>query len=256
MIKTQYISSTTDKPIPIEGFVTVNVLKWKNSKWKEFSPYYLRTDGNERVRNDGGVLFENYYQGCKIYDVVHSIKVYASRFHYGKEKYLWWDYSTVNEEGDVLFKNDEINYDLYYRWRNSLWGCQEAIRYPNGIHRRKNTQFSLYVDKKGREKRLGYIESRKKIYAKEYIRLVTKLDKYQTLLNHLKEGKNLLICEVDVPKNGKNGEYGVDCDDNNSCDMSLAKIETLLEDPRAAFGHGLCLAYSLLCDLEKFNKSK
>ena len=40
-----------------------------------------------------------------------------------------------------------------------------------------------------------------------------------------------------------------DCDDNNICIMSIEKIERLLNDSNEAFGHGLCLAYSLLNDL-------
>jgi hypothetical protein len=31
--------------------------------------------------------------------------------------------------------------------------------------------------------------------------------------------------------------------------MSIAKLELLLNDASEAFGHGLCLAYSLLLDL-------
>ena len=43
---------------------------------------------------------------------------------------------------------------------------------------------------------------------------------------------------------------GNDCDDNNICNMSIEKLELLLNDTSEAFGHGLCLAYSLLIDLQ------
>ena len=59
-----------------------------------------------------------------------------------------------------------------------------------------------------------------------------------------------MICEVDVPANNKKGEYGKGCDENNICFMSIEKLELLLNDPSEAFGHGLCLAYSLLVDLQ------
>lgn len=49
---------------------------------------------------------------------------------------------------------------------------------------------------------------------------------------------------MDVPANGKN------CDENNICHMSIEKLEILLNDTNEAFGHGLCLAYSLLIDLQ------
>ena len=142
-----------------------------------------------------------------------------------------------------------INYELYYYWRNSLWNCKNPIRYPNKIHRRKNTQFALCIDQKGVESRLDYISTRKQIYVKEYIRLIKKLPEYNNLLDKLKNGKNIMICEMDVHANNKIGNYGKDCDNNNICYMSIEKLELLLNDTNEAFGHGLCLAYSLLVDL-------
>jgi len=58
-----------------------------------------------------------------------------------------------------------------------------------------------------------------------------------------------MICETDVPSNGKKGEYGKDCDENNICHLSIEKLELLLNDTNEAFGHGLCLAYALLQDI-------
>ncbi len=61
-----------------------------------------------------------------------------------------------------------------------------------------------------------------------------------------------MICEVDLPAKNKRGEYGNDCNDNNiciMCIMCIEKLEKLLNDSNEAFGHGLCLAYSLLIDL-------
>lgn len=249
MITTQQIKSTTSKPVKLDGYETINVLKWNNSKWKGLCPYLLETDGNECCHNSGGILFENFYQGCKVYDIVYENKVYASKYHMHNPKYLWWEFNPTTANGDKLLDNGSINYDIYYRWRNSLWGCKKPIRYPNKIHRRKNTQFALCIDKNGNEKRLNYISSRKEIYMREYIRLIKKLPEYNKLLNKLKSGENIMICEVDVPAKNKRGEYGKDCDDNNICHMSLKKLKLLLNDTNEAFGHGLCLAYSLLVDL-------
>jgi hypothetical protein len=69
-------------------------------------------------------------------------------------------------------------------------------------------------------------------------------------VRQLKNGENIMICEIDVPAKNKKGEYGKDCDENNICYMSIAKLELLLQDTNEAFGHGLCLAYSLLVDLQ------
>jgi hypothetical protein len=65
MIATQQIKSTISKPISLDEYESINVLKWNNSKWKNLCPYLLKTDGNEVYSNQGGILFENFYQGCK-----------------------------------------------------------------------------------------------------------------------------------------------------------------------------------------------
>jgi len=190
-----------------------------------------------------------------VYDVVYENEVYPSRYYINNPKYLWWKFEPLTPSGDIILQKDLtnidiINYELYYRWRNSLWECKNPIRYPNKIHRRKNTQFGLCVDKDGNEIRMDYLTTRKQIYVKEYIRLIKTLPEYVKLLNKLKKGENIMICEMDVPANGKRGEYGKNCDENNICHMSIEKLEILLNDTNEAFGHGLCLAYSLLLDLQ------
>lgn len=120
MIATQQIKSTTSKPINLENFETINVLKWNNSKWKNLCPYFLKTDGKEICNNSGGILFENFYQGCKVYDIVYENEVYPSRYYINKPKYLWWKFEPETLDGDAILQNDKINYELYFRWRNSL----------------------------------------------------------------------------------------------------------------------------------------
>lgn len=254
MISTQLIKSTTARPIDVESYKTINVLKWNNSAWKELSPYMLKTDGEETCANPGGVLFENFYQGCKVYDVLVAHRVYPSRFHVNKPEYLWWEFKPSSDsEPDHILNGAEINYPLYFRWRNSLWNCRFPIRYPNTIYRRHDARFSLCVDKIGKETRMDYLSARKNIYMKEYIRLVKKLTEYRKLHDMLSRGQNLLICEIDVPGQNKKGEYGKDCDVSNTCMMNIEKLENLMNDPSEPFGHGLCLAYSLLTDLRDNN---
>lgn len=249
MITTQQIKSVTSKPVSLDTYETINVLKWSNCKWKNLSPYLLKTDGEEEYHNLGGILFENFYQGCKVYDIVYENEVYPSKYQMNDPKYLWWKFEPISPSGDVILQGENINYDLYYRWRDSLWECEKPVRYPNKIHRRKNTQFSVCIDIDGNERRLDYISARKEIYVKEYTRLIKKLPEYEELLSKLRKGKNIMICEIDVPARNKRGEYGKDCDENNICHITIEKLELLLNDTSEAFGHGLCLAYSLLLDL-------
>lgn len=134
---------------------------------------YLRTDGKEENHNPGNVLFENFYQGSKVYEN----EVYPSVFQKGNPAYLWWKFSPVNSYGDKLVdcrgedsKEDSItlNYHLYYRWRHSLWSCQKPVRYPNKFHRKGRVMFSLSVCREGVERRFSYITSRKELYIRFY----------------------------------------------------------------------------------------
>jgi hypothetical protein len=247
MIATKYIKSITEKIDTYENFETINVLKWNNSKYKTLCPYFLRTDGEEEHYNPGNILFENYYQSCKIFTTVCKNEVYPSRFQYGNPKYLLWKYEPLNIEGDEIYiKNtDSINYENYERWRNSLWSCQHPIRYPNTYGRKSLTVFSLFKDKYGNEKRLDYIDARKLIYVTEYVRLVRKTKEYKLLLDKLNKGINLLICEIDVPAIYKKGKYK---SEENIKLVNLDYIKELLNDKTEAFGHGLALSCALLED--------
>lgn len=250
IIATQRITKTTHKMRPKEGFMSINVLKWNNSIWKNLCPYLLKTDGNEVNVNNGGIIFENYWQGSKVYETIYPIEIYTHHTKKGNSEYLLFKYVTEQSEGDPVFNDEEFNRDTYNKWKNAVWKCPNPLRYPNHKIHTKETQFSLLIDKDGNELRLDYLTARKQIYMNEYIRLIKQTTEYKLLLNYLYIGKNLLIGELDVPSNGKNSYYGQDCDEKNNCIMSLPKLELLLNDPSEAFGHGLCLAYALLKDLE------
>ncbi len=252
MIASQYIKSTTDKPKQYKDYEAINVLKWNNSKWKTLCPYYLKTDGNETNKNDGNIIFENFYQGCKVYDKVYDIKVYPSKYQTNDPKYLWWEFVPIIDTGDILVdENNNINYNTYNRWKNSLWNCKHPIRYPNKFSNKTNVKFSLCIDTNGViETRMNYLQSRKEIYVKEYVRLIKNIKEYNILLDKLKNNQNIMICEVDVPAKHKKGEYN-NCDNDNICELTIDILEKMLNDTSEAFGHGLCLAYALLLDLKQ-----
>lgn len=68
---------------------------------------------------------------------------------------------------------------------------------------------------------MDYITARKRLYYDEHLRLVKQLPEYDELLSSLRNGESLMICEIDVPANGKKGEFGMGCDENNICELSL-----------------------------------
>ena len=74
-------------------------------RWKKLCPYLLKTDGNELCHNSGGILFENFYQGCKVYDIVYENEVYPSRYHMNNPNYLWWKFEPLSSSGDVILQN-------------------------------------------------------------------------------------------------------------------------------------------------------
>ena len=242
--------SVKQKNTPINEFV--NIMSWhpKDTKYYELSPYYLKTDGNEENESPPGVIFENYYQGSKIYEYVYDIEVYPHHSFKGNPKYLRWKYICSNNLGN------EIHYDSltdtiqaeYYIWKNSLNNCLHAIRYPNKKTNAKKCQFSMGTIN-GVQHRYNYLNARKEIYVKEYCRLIRQLPIYYHLLQLLRKGVNITIAEMDVPYKGKKGYYGTLLDINGNYIPDLNNINLLLNDASEAFGHGLCLCKALLEDL-------
>ncbi len=66
---------------------------------------------------------------------------------------------------------------------------------------------------------------------------------------------DIIIYEIDVPAEDKKGLYG-EVDENGFWKCSRKKLKALLNSEDAPFGHGLCLAYSLLSDLKKLKSER
>lgn len=244
MIITKQIKSLSSKlPKSSDDTIYINVLTWydeshrNGSKYYRLSPYFLKTDGQELNHNEGGVLFENFWQGSKLWPVFYDSEVWAHRSLRGKDEHLWFKYKCSNGLGyEHHLKDDEIQPE-YYKWREAMFECTKPVRYPNGYSRRSKVAFSLLIDKDGAETRLDYIEARKEIYVKEYCRLVRQMPEFNELLDLLKQKKHLIICEVDVPDNEV---------------MRIDKLEQLVNNTSIRFGHGLCLAWELLKEYQHF----
>jgi len=248
MISTKIIKSISSKlPKNSGDNIYVNVLTWHNeshsngSIYHVFSPYYLKTDGKEIQHNNGNVLFENFWQGSKVWPTFYDCEIWAHHTLKGNEKYLWFKYRCSNgRRNEPHIKDNNIEPD-YYKWRDEIFKCKKPIRYPNGHARRSKVAFSLLIDQDGTEKRLSYIEARKEIYIKEYCRLIRKLAEYNQLLQFLKQGKHLIICEIDVLENET---------------ITIEKLENLVNNKNIRFGHGFCLAWALLEDYKKINNTE
>lgn len=227
------------------GYKVINVLSWhaKDTRYYELCPYYLKTEE--------GALFENDWQARKLFEYVYDNEVYPHYSLQGKPQYLWWKYECENGSGREKHydKATDTIMPEYFKWKQSLLDCPHPVRYPNKSFRTKLCQFALDNDTDDHSKRYGYIDARKNIYCNKYKKLVRELDIYNELLQDVKNGVKILITEVDVPCKGKKGFYGLNLDENNIYQADLDKIQVLLNDPSEAFGHGICLAYALLEDL-------
>ena len=221
-----------------DDYEKVNVFTWhsKDSKYYELSPYFLKTDGKEELQNNGNILFENFWQGSKVYPIVYPIEIFPHYTLKSNRKYLSWEWTTTNYH--ILENKVQEN---YFEWRQSIFNCNKPLRYPNGIKNRKSCAFSLLGDK-----RLNYIQARKEIYVKEYSRLIRNTNAYKTLLTKLCTNKNLCIIEIDVPSYDKTGMWK--SNENNICYMSLDFLYQLQNQETYPFGHGLVLSMCLLED--------
>ena len=216
MIATKRITPRNSNIEIPDSFTPINVMSWSKQIYKQLSPFYLKTDGNEKQFNKGNIIFENFYQGSKVfYDKISSA-------------------------------DGSIDIEKYKIWRENIWNQPKANRYPS----KESVFCSLLIDKKNNIKKLDYISSRKKIYIKEYIRLITKLPQYQILLNKVRNKENIIILDMDVPSTNKKGYFGSLCNKNGVFIASKEKLELLINDPSSPFGHGLCIALILLIDLE------
>lgn len=222
----------------IDGFIPVLVLT-ASSPYGSLGPYVLKDEKNR--------IFENFYQGCKVYDHVPKTVQLYSRW----DNRIIWDHpyeKHVDEKGELL--------PAYWAWREKLMNAKDAIRYPVGNFHRKNCLYSLVEIETDVYMKLDYIEARKLIYLPEYVRLAKKGNQYRHLLDMLKKGVNILIIEVDAP-HGEDLQYykdkygvGDDFIVNDTSLCTLDNIKLFLNDPKHPFGHGYCLGIGLLGDLE------
>lgn len=217
----------------------------KSSVYGSLGPYCL-TDEN-------GQIMENIWQFSKIYESVPKSKQTYSRY----DNTIIWDHP---EETHAIKQNNSWTITPQYKlWREKGFKCKYPVRYPVGFHNRhkcigaiSNEEYNKCLkDEKYCPRLLNYIESRKEIYLKEYMRLVKKSPDFKKLLQMLKKGINLLIIEVDGPHqeylNYYKQKYNVSNNfiENNTILVNKENMDIMLNDEKFPFGHGYCLGLAL-----------
>ncbi len=213
-----------------DGFKNV-VVHTKASAYGELSPYVLSKEGQ---------IMENIWQFSKVYKKVEAQSQYYNRFR----KNISWEHPSeehVDKNGDLTKE--------YFSWRTKGFNFPEPVRYPNGYKGKNDCMYSI---KDPGSKKLAYIDSRKEIYVPLYNELVRKEKKFDYLKNELKKGRNLNIIEVDGPNQESLlyyiEKYGVEKDFIKDGAMIATKenLKIMLNDKKHPFGHGYCLAMSLM----------
>lgn len=201
-----------------DSYTVIPCISRGAAPWKMLSPFYLPIDF--KTENGQATSLENFWQGSKVYAEI--------------VKHKTGDWKQTAERHAI--RRDDGTWDItedYFKWRKRLFEHPKAIRRPNG---RNRPLFSLL----GSE-RFGYIESRKKIYEPLYIKTARRTTAYKKLYEMYKEGKNLLLIDVDGP-DPKSFPYGIE--------LSLETIDKERDNPNKVWGHGMVLAKMLFLDIK------
>ena len=168
----------------VKGFDKIPVLSALERNWGALSPFHLKNEKNQRI--------ENVWQFCKVYEIIEK----QNQVRFGK---IVWQYDQVNcfdPQTNKLSKE-------YWKWRETGMNHSKAVRFPVG---KKNTHkciYSIGLDC-NENKKLNYIQARKEIYVKEYIKALKKHPKFE-FLKQMVFHKNdkfrwkVIICEFDGP---------------------------------------------------------
>lgn len=182
----------------------------------QLTPYYLR--------DKEGHIFENIWQGSKVYETVTQ----QEEIKAGK---LIWSHPTETHvvNGQIL--------PAYWAWRYKLYNNKYAVRYPNGYYGRHKCLGALWnVDDKWQL--LPYIAARKKIYCKVYAELVQQTEAFAMLKKLHEQGVNLQLCEMDV-------RPGI---------VTREVLRNELYNDKQPFGHGYVLAACLMNATDLFDE--
>lgn len=191
----------------------------------ELSPYTMK--------DDKGVIMENFWQFSKVWKVVYDIKQPISSFN----KDVRWEHPD-----QIHYQNDKITPE-YWAWREKGFNHDKWVRYPNNYKNHKDCIGSVignYLD----YKIIDYIEARKVIYLPKYKEIAVKTKKFKKLQQMLKDGINIQINEVDGPVYEDIYPYNLVV--NNSIEINKDILTELINKSNQAFGHGYCLAACLL----------
>lgn len=135
-----------------------------------------------------------------------------------------WQFSKVYKE--YIYNNEPT--PRWYQWRDKGWANPRAVRYPMG--KGAIPEYSYW-----NEKKLGYIDARKKIYAPIYAKYVVKTESFKEVERLYNSGVPVILRDYDAYDHIKLG-------------MSLKDV---INNPNRKCGHAFVLAMVLTGELEE-----
>jgi hypothetical protein len=229
MIRVGTIKNSNDNII-LDNYKTIKIMT-KSSAYGELGPYVLK-DKNGRV-------LENIWQFSKVYEKINNHRC----------TYSQWDSTIIWEQEEDTHLNNGILTDSYFNWRNKGFYNEQPVRYPCG--KNWGTKCKYAVPEYDMSLKLDYITSRKKLYLPIYTALVKNENKFNKIVDMLKKGTNILIIEVDGPRQESLDYYKekYNVSDNwiseRTIEANLDNLNIMLNDSKHCFGHGYCCAIAL-----------
>lgn len=223
-----------------DGYTNLPIISRGPAPWNQLSPFYLGPVKDPNVEIEANNA-ENFWQFLKVYPQVKKIRLTKGK---GKNRYVEWEYPT---ETHAVLKSglDRNNFESWKvlpewkKWRNAGFKNKYAIRRPNGTVAKNGPPiFALYNDE-----RLGYVDSRKKIYIPTYSKLFKNHKLFNDIMDKLFNGENIMLIDIDGPDVELYPE---------GREMSIKLLDEMVEDTRRPYGHGFAAAKTLLNELGIF----
>lgn len=199
-------------------------------KWYPLSPYALKDENR--------YIMENLWQFGKVYNQIPK----------STQRYSRWDNTVIwDHPEEVHIENGTIN-EQYRAWREKGFKNPYAVRYPVGKEHAR--QCLYYLDESG--DMYDWIEARKKVYFSLYSKMCQETKEFRELRKMLDQGINLLIIEPDGPRqrslNHYIQTYQVDSNfiESGTIEINQKNMDIMINDRKHSFGHGYCLAMTLL----------
>ena len=180
---------------------------------------------------------------------------------------LFWQCGKVYPCHDNFGKHNKD----YFKWRNSFYSMEECNKDLKrhtcksiGYNHSDVLYFAYFNKEKNEWERLDYVESRKKVYFPEYVKLVYKSESFKWLKSLVENGKKIAILDFDTynyySDNGKKKLYnsylnkckklGVTPTVTEDMFLNINSMKDVINVPFWNCGHGFALKALLQGDIE------